>query len=135
MIYLPRLQAKQVVQYLYYMTISKKYFHDRLVLLGLSLNVFIVFVTLLFLVFRIGGGHSGYIVQYRQNLGGDAFTAGTVVQILSFGLFSVLVFCIGLVLSARMYEVHRQLAIVVQAMTTLLLVFSLIVGNALLLLS
>jgi hypothetical protein len=117
------------------MKISKQYFHDRLVLLGLSLNSFLVFITLLFLVFRIGGGHSGYIVQYRQNLGGDAFSAGTVVQMLSFGVFSILVFSAGFSLSARMYGIHRQLAVVVQAMTTLLLVFSLIVGNALLQLS
>ncbi len=114
------------------MKIPKEYFHDRLILLVISLNVFILFITMLFLIFRIGGVHSSYIVQYRQGLGADAFTAGTVWQLLSFGLFSVVVLVTNTILSIRMYTIHRQLSLVVLGMATIMLIFSLVVSNALL---
>lgn len=114
------------------MKIPKQYFHDRLVLLILSLNLFILFITALFLIFRIGGVHSSYIVQYRQGLGADAFTAGTVWQLISFGLFSLFVFVANTALSIRMYSIHRQLSLVVLGMATLVLLLSLVVSNALL---
>jgi hypothetical protein len=116
------------------MTISKEYFQDRFILLVLSLNIFLAFVTLLFLAFRIGSGHSSYIVQYRQDFGSNDFTAGSLPQLLSFGLFAMLVLVVNLVLSLRMYRIHRQLAVVVLGMATILLVFGMVVSNALLIL-
>ncbi len=116
------------------MNIPKQYFQDRFILLVLSSNVFLTLITMLFLLFRIGSGHSTYIVQYRQNLGADAFTAGTVWQLLSFGLFAVFVLGFNLFLSMRMYRIHRQLSIVVLGMATVLLLFGLVVSNALLIL-
>ncbi len=88
----------------------------------------------MFLVFRIGGGHSSYIVQYRQSLGSDAYTAGTVWQLLSFGLFALMILIGNSYLSMRMYLIHRQLSVVVLAMATLLLIVGLVVSNALLIL-
>jgi hypothetical protein len=116
------------------MTIPKQYFQDRFILLVLSSNVFLVFLTLLFLIFRIGSGHSTYIVQYRQNLGADAFTAGSLWQLLSFGLFAIFVVGFNLFLSMRMYQIHRQLSVVALGMATVLLLFGLVVSNALLIL-
>jgi len=116
------------------MTIPKQYFQDRFILLVLSANVFLVFLTLLFLMFRIGSGHSTYIVQYRQNLGADAFTAGSLWQLLSFGLFAVFALGFNLFLSMRMYQIHRQLSVVALGMATVLLLFGLVVSNALLIL-
>lgn len=116
------------------MKISKQYFQDRLLLLILTCNVFLTVIILLFLVFRLGSGHSSYIVQYRQSLDADAFKAGTLTQLLSFGVFAVLVLGLNLLLSMRVYRVHRQLSAVVLGMATLLLVFCLVVSNALLIL-
>jgi hypothetical protein len=116
------------------MTIPKQYFQDRFVLLVLSLNVFLTFLTFLFLIFRIGSGHSTYIVQYRQNLGADAFTAGSLWQLLSFGVFAVVTLVLNSLLSVRMYPIHRQLSVVVLGMATILLIFGLVVSNALLIL-
>lgn len=116
------------------MNIPKQYFQDRFILLVLSSNVFLVLITVLFLLFRIGSGHSTYIVQYRQNLGADAFTAGTLWQLLSFGLFAVFILGFNLFLSMRMYRIHRQLSVVVLGMATILLLFGLVVSNALLIL-
>lgn len=100
----------------------------------LSANVFLTFLTLLFLLFRIGSGHSTYIVQYRQNLGADAFMSGSIWQLLSFGIFALFVLGFNLFLSVRMYQIHRQLSIVVLGMATVLLLFGLVVSNALLIL-
>lgn len=116
------------------MHIPKRYFQDRFILFVLTLNVFLTLVTLLFLMFRIGGGHTTYIVQYRQNLGADAFQPGSLWQLLSFGLFALLVLGFNLFLSIRTYAIHRQLAVVVLGMATILLLFGLVVSNALLIL-
>lgn len=116
------------------MKIPKQYFQDRFVLLVLSCNVFLTFLTLLFLTFRLGSGHSTYIVQYRQNLGADAFTAGSLWQLLSFGVFAAFILGFNLFLSMRMYHIHRQLSVAVLGMTTILLLFGLVVSNALLIL-
>jgi len=116
------------------MNIPKQYFRDRLILLLLSLNAFLTFLTFIFLIFRLGDGHSSYIVQYRQSLGADAFTAGTVWQLISFGLFAIVMLVGNLLLSIRMYLIHRQLSSVVLGMATLLLIFGLVVSNALLIL-
>lgn len=116
------------------MNIPNQYFRDRLILLLLSFNTFLVFLTFLFLIFRIGGGHSSYIVQYRQSLGADAFTAGTVWQLVSFGLFALIMLGGNLALSMRMYPIHRQLSSIALGMASLLLILGLVVSNALLIL-
>lgn len=116
------------------METAKEYFQDRFVLLVLSLNVFLTFITLLFLAFRIGGGHSTNIVQYRQNLGAEAFSTGSLLQLLSFGIFALFILGFNTFLSFRFYKIHRQLSVVVLVMTTILLVFGLVVSNALLIL-
>jgi hypothetical protein len=116
------------------MHIPKQYFQDRFILLVLSFNTFLTFLTALFLLFRIGGGHRTYFVQYRQNLGPDAFVVGSLWQLLSFGIFALFVLGFNLFLSIRMYDIHRQLSVVVLGMGTVLLVFCLVVINALLIL-
>jgi hypothetical protein len=116
------------------MKIPKQYFQDRLLLLLLTCNVFLTFVTFLFLLFRISSGHSSYIVQYRQNLGADAFKAGNLSQLVSFGLFAALILVVNLLLSMRVYRIHRQMSAIVLGMGTLLLVLGLVVSNALLVL-
>jgi hypothetical protein len=73
-------------------------------------------------------------VQYRSNLGLDAFKTGSVSGLLSFVGFAVLTPVIHTLLSLRTYAIHRQLAIVILALGVLLLVLAIIVSNALLIL-
>lgn len=115
------------------MTIPKKYFQDRAVLLILSVNVFLTLLASLTVLFRLSdvGGH-GFIVQYRGNLGVSGFQSGSVVDLIDFIIFAVLVFVIHVGLSLRVYDIRRQLAVVVLALGSLLLIVSTIVGNALL---
>ena len=111
----------------------KKYFHDHFVLLLLSLNVFLAVAGSIFILLRLSTSHgTGYIVQYRSSLGTNAFQTGSVVELLSFVAFAVLVLAIHVILSLRIYQIHRQLAIVLLSLGILLLILTVIISNALL---
>jgi hypothetical protein len=117
------------------MEIPKKYFHDKPVLALLSANLFLAILVTLMVLLRLSGNSGGdFIVQYRENLGLNAFAAGTVLDMLSFILFAVAILVVSTVLSLRVYELKRQLSLVVLGFGILLLVLTLIVSNALLVL-
>lgn len=117
------------------MIASKKYFHDHLVLLLLSINAFLAIAGSIFILIRLGASHgTSYIVQYRPSLGADAFRTGNVSDLLSFVAFAMLVLIIHTVLSHRAYNIHRQLSITILSLGVLLLVLTIIISNALLML-
>lgn len=114
----------------------KKYFHDHLVLLLLSVNAFLTVVGSILLLVRLSTSQSSaYIVQYRSSERVGTFEKGTVVELLSFVAFSVLIFVITTALSLKTYPIHRQLTIVVLSLGILLLLLAIIISNALLVLS
>ncbi|MBI1856826.1 hypothetical protein HY003_00620 [Candidatus Saccharibacteria bacterium] len=115
------------------MPIAKNYFHDRLVLLLLSVNIFLTLLGALLIVLRFSGNNSeSHIVQYRSHLGLDAFTKGGSAPIFSFILFSVLIMVFHTVLGMRIYHLRRQFSVTVLGTGTLLLIIAIIVSNALL---
>ncbi|HEX4773938.1 MAG TPA: hypothetical protein VH234_00260 [Candidatus Saccharimonadales bacterium] len=115
------------------MPTPKKYFHDHLVLLLLSINAFLAAAGSIFILLRLSTSHgTGYIVQYRSSLGISAFKPGSVVDILGLVVFALLVLAIHVMLSLRTYKVHRQLAIAILGLGILLLTLTVIVSNALL---
>ena len=120
------------------MAISKKYFHDHLVMLLLSVNVFLAVGGGLFILVSLSTGHSnGYIIQCRDcsnPVAINKFTNGNVVGLLSFVAFAALVLVAHTILSLRAYKIHRQLAIAILTLGILLLTLNIIVSNALLLL-
>ncbi len=113
--------------------IPKKYFHDRIILLLLSSNVFVAVLSVILIVLRLDLGRPGtYIVQYRQNYNRfDVAQGGTVSTFLAFIALDVLVLLFHTVLSVRVFKIKRQLAVLVLAMGLLLLIFSLIVSYTL----
>ena len=116
------------------MTIPKQYLHDRLVLLVVSVNAFLALLMAILTVARIDTSHSSYIVQYRSNVVINSFKSGSSSELYSFILFGFLVFMFHAVISLRAYRIHRQLAVIVLGLGTLLLVLAIIVSNALLIL-
>ena len=119
------------------MTIPKKFFQDKIILLLLSVNAFLTAFVLIQIALRVGSGHADYIVQCRDcsNLQSiSRFTKGGITQILAFIVFALGVMGIHSVLSVKLYAIHRQLSIVVLAMGSLLLLLALLVSNALLML-
>jgi len=117
------------------MATPKKYFHDHLVLLLLSINVFLAVAGSIFILLRLSTSHgTSYIVQYRANLGINDFKTGSVVDLLSFIAFAALVLAVHTTLSLRAYHIHRQLAIAILSLGVLLLALTIIISNALLVL-
>lgn len=118
------------------MDIPKKYFHDRIILLLATINLCLAVVTSVLILLRFSAGHSGaYFVQYRANLGLNAYKTGSSLELLSFIVFAVLVLAGHLVISMRLYTVRREYSVAVLAAGTLLLVLGLVVSNALLMLA
>ena len=117
------------------MHIPKKYFHDRTVLLLLTTNAFLTLVCVVMILLRLDvGTPDGYIVEYRSNLGLSAFKNGSTTTIASFMVFAVFVLVFHTFLSMRVYEVRRHFSVVMLAFALLLLILTLVVGNALLVL-
>jgi hypothetical protein len=117
------------------MHIPKNYFHDRLVVLLISVNAFLALLGGVLVLFRLdAGGSDVYIIQYRANLGLSAFKRGGPTPLLSFAVFGLLVLAIHIILSMRVYPMRRQFAITILALASLLLSLSIIVSNALLIL-
>ena len=90
--------------------------------------------VLIMLKLGSGQGTTNYIVSYRASLGIDRYTTGTVSDIVSFIVAAVLVFSIGLTLSYQAYRVKRELSLTILALTLPLLLFLIVVSNALLVL-
>lgn len=113
----------------------KRFFHNKLILLLLSLNALLVLLIAILVLIRLDSSHTGgYIVQYRSNLGLSAFSRGGVIDLLSFVAFAVVIFGLHLFLSLKVYQIRHQLSLVIQGMGLILLVLTLIVSNALLIL-
>lgn len=117
------------------MDIPKKYFHDRSILLLLSVSAFLVLFIAISIVLRLDTSQdSGYIVQYRSNMGLNAFKVGGLADIMSFVVFSAAVAVFHFFVSIKMYTQRRHLSIVFLGLGLLLLLLALIVSNALLIL-
>jgi hypothetical protein len=115
------------------MLLPKKFVHDRTVLTLLSVSLALVVLTVLDVGLRLTQTTGDFIAQCRNCQESiPTFTRGSVLDILGFLVFAVLVFGASLTMSARTYRIHRQLAIVVILLNIILLLFNLRVVDALL---
>lgn len=115
------------------MTIPKKYFQDRFILLLLSFNVFFAALTCVWVIFKLDPGRSaGYIVQYRAPLGISALKTGGAGELAAFIGFAILVLAIHIILSLKTYPIRREVSVVILLFGVLLLAMAWIVSNALL---
>lgn len=115
------------------MTIPKKYLHDRIVVLLITVNTLLTIIASLSIVFQLTGGRTeGFIAEYRSNLGLSAFRPGSSSTFIAFMVFLMLVLAFHTLLSMRVYRHNRQFALAVLAFGTLLIVLAGIVSNALL---
>jgi hypothetical protein len=116
------------------MHIPKKYLHDKLVLLLVSINVFLAFLCIVLVLLRagLGQGVDGYIVEYRANLGLSAFQKGSILSIFGFVFFALLTLFLNVLLSIRTYHLRRTLSLTLLGLGALILLLAIIVSNALL---
>lgn len=115
------------------MTIPKKYLHDRLILLLLSVTTFLAVLNSLWVLFKLDAGRSsGYIVQYRGNLGISALKTGDASDLVAFIGFSLLVLGFHVFMSIKAYHIRREVSVAVLGFGVILLVLAFVVSNTLL---
>lgn len=111
---------------------SKTYFHDRFILLILSINTFLAAALILKAIFAVSGDSAVFIREYRSNLGLDGYEAGGIKDILAFAVFAVIVYGFQVYSSLKIYHIRKHLSLIILIMTTVIFIFSLLVINALL---
>ena len=120
------------------MQTPKKYFHDKLVLLLLSVLVFLALTAVISIMLRLGSGQgiSDYYIEYRQGPGhsarGDFSPTGDVWAILNFIWFTLFTLGISFILSVRTYTIKREISVVILALGVLLVLLTCIVSYVLL---
>ena len=110
----------------------KTYFHDRLILLILSINSFLAIALILTALFALSDSGSGFIREYRSNLGLDGYEAGGVKDVLAFAVFSVLLYVFQIYSSTKIYHIRKHISVMILLITLVIYIFSLLVINALL---
>ena len=112
----------------------KKYLHDRVILLLLTVNTFLTLLASIMILLRLDSRVNGYIVQYRVNLGINAYKSGGITQVLSFMAFCFVVLAVHTALSLKAYPIHRHFAIGILGLGSLLILLAIIISNSLLVL-
>ena len=114
---------------------SRKYFQDRTILLLLSINAFLSVLTSIWIILSLDTSRgAGYIVEFRPNLGINAFKTGSANELLSFAAFALIITATNIVLSYKAYHIRKHFSIAILAMTTLLLVLTIYISKSLLIL-
>lgn len=114
------------------MATHKHFLQDRTALLLVSGTAFLTLVAVVLILLKLGQGSSNYIVSYRASLGIDRYATGTVKDLIAFIIAAVLIFGFSLTLGYKAYPVKRELSLVVLSLTFPLLLFLIVVSNALL---
>jgi len=114
------------------MELSKKFLHDRAVLLLVTLLaiLLVVGVSLVLLRFDISKNPTT-IVAYRPNISGASYQSGKPIDIYSMAVFMAITAVGAVILSARVYNLKRYLSIFILASSVFLLILSTIVANSL----
>ena len=114
------------------MEISKKFLHDRIVLLLVTLVaiLLVVGVSLVLLRFDISKNPTT-IVAYRPNISGSSYQSGRPIDIYSMALFMFITAVGAVVLSAKTYPIRRSAAVFILASSAFLLILATVVSNSL----
>ena len=71
---------------------AQKYFRDRMVLLLLTVNAFLTALIAILVLLRLSDGRGdSYFIQYRANLGLNAYTVGSSWGIVAFLFFAIFI--------------------------------------------
>jgi hypothetical protein len=116
------------------MAAEKKYFHDKLVLLLLSVNAFMAILGSILVLLKIGNSTaSTYIIQNRTNLPYiSEYKNGTATSLYAFIVFIVFVLVFHSVLSFKTYNLRRDYSVAILGIGLILIVFSIVVSYSLL---
>lgn len=115
------------------MATPKRFIHDRVVLLLLSVNIFFTVLISVLIAFALTGGTDRiYVIEHRPSLGLSANRIGNATQMASLIVFVILVLIFNTILSVRTYPLRRNFAVVILGMATLLILMAGIISSFLL---
>jgi len=111
----------------------KKYFQDKTILLLLVVNLFLAILQIVLILINLNNqAGNANLTQYRPNLGLSAFTySSSNLTYIGFIVFAIAVLALHTRLSVRMFAIRRHLSVMILALGTVLLLFSLRAGYAL----
>ena len=112
--------------------VPKSFFHDRLILLILSINTFLALALIITALLSVNNSDAGYIKEFRSDLGLDGYKAGGVVDIVAFAVFSVALYAFQFLSATKIYHIRRHLSLIILLLTMIIYIFALMVINALL---
>jgi len=110
----------------------RAYFHDRLILLLLSINTFLAAALVITSLLAINDSDSGFIREYRSDLGLDGFKAGGIKDIIAFAVFAAILYVFQLWTSRKIHHIRRHLSLIILLLAMIVYIFALLVLNALL---
>lgn len=114
------------------MEIPKKFLHDRLVLLLITLMSILVVIGVSVVLLRFDVSRNPTtIVAYRPNITGTQYISGKPIDIYSLAVFMIMTAIASIAISSRIYIAKRYAALFLLSSTVFLLIVSTIVANSL----
>jgi hypothetical protein len=111
---------------------NKKYFQDRPILFMNLVVVLGAIINVISILLRIDTSQSVATTRYIAALDIEGYIAGGVTELYSFAIFAVVVSVVAGLLSARLYVQNRALSLLMLSLTTVVLLFNLLVSSAIL---
>jgi hypothetical protein len=112
--------------------VPKKFLHDRVVLLLITVIAILVVVGVSVVLLRFDVSRNPTtVVAYRPNISGTQYISGQPIDIYSLAIFMILSSIGAIIISARVYEVKKPAAMFMLGSTVFLLILSTIVANSL----
>lgn len=114
------------------MEVPKKYIHDRLILLLLTLIAILLVIGVSLVLLRFDPSRNPTTTAaYRPNITGTQYLPGKPIDIYMLAVFMLFTSAAALFLSIRTYHIRRFVSVFLLASTVFLLILSIIVSNAL----
>lgn len=111
---------------------SKKFLHDRLVLLLITTLAALTSIGVISVLIRFDvSKNPTTTAAYRQNLVGIYYQSGKPIDIYALAIFMVFTAVAAVLLAYRTYNLRRQIAAFLLASANFLLILAIIVANAL----
>lgn len=115
------------------MHIPKNFFHDKAILFLLTAMTFVGVATSVWILLQLTTGtREAFIVQYRSNLGLNAYQPGGASALVAFMLFCVFVIVFHTIVGIRVYHIRHHFSRAILAFGLLLVTAAGIVSAALL---
>lgn len=107
------------------MEVSKKYLHDKLILVLITAVSILVVVGVSSVLLRFDvSKNPTTIVAYRPNISSSSYISGTPLDIYSLAVFMILISAAAIILSARIYHIRKHLAVFILGSTIFLLILA-----------